>query len=532
MWTVVVVAAGDHPAGPERSHRRNATVTTLPTRYRRNVVSTYLTTGVIAVAALVTTPILARELGKEGFGIWVLVGSFALYLELLEFGFGKAAPKFVAEYSARGDERGLHATIATSFWILAALGSIAALAGALIAALFPSIFGISPGLAGAAQILILLVLLDLAISIPSDTFGGVLMGLQRFYLVNTTLVVVTVLQAIAWTIVLAGGGGLVELGIVTVALSLGGQLARYLLARHYVPGASISPRRVDRALARRFTGLSVWFFVLDASRVVVIRLDTVVVGLAVGVPAAGVYAVGQRLTLTLEHLIEPLTKSFFPHSSGLQAGDDQDGLRRSLVVGTRLSLAIAAPIALALGFLAGPLIDLWLGAGSGFGDAATVVVLLAAAVTIGALTRTGLLMLQGIGEVRVPALIVAGEAVLNLVLSIVLAREMGIEGVALGTLIAVVVANLGMLYPFMCRRFGVPIGELSATLARAHLPALAVAGLAGWGIVALHPSGVVVLAAAPAIGLAYVAVFWFTGLTTAERAHLRTLARRGAGRRG
>jgi O-antigen/teichoic acid export membrane protein len=498
-------------------------VTTLPTRYRRNVVSTYLTTGVIAVAALVTTPILARELGKEGFGIWVLVGSFALYLELLEFGFGKAAPKFVAEYSARGDEPGLRATIATSFWILAGLGSVAAMIGAVVAALFPSIFGISAELSSAAQILILLVLLDLAISIPADTFGGVLMGLQRFYLVNTTLVTVTILQAIGWTIVLLNGGGLVALGVVTVVLSLGGQLTRFLLARRYVPRASISPRLIDRALARRFTGLSVWFFVLDMSRIVMIRLDTVVVGLVVGVAAAGVYAVGQRLTLALEQLIEPLTKSFFPHSSSLSAGEEHEGLRRSLLVGTRLSLAIAAPVALALGFLAGPLLELWLGAGAGFGEAATVVVLLAAAVTIGALTRTGLLMLQGIGQVRMPALIVAGEALLNLVLSVILAREMGIEGVALGTLIAVVVANVGVLYPYMCRQFEVAIGELSFTLARAHLPALVVAGAAGAALHALALSGLVVLAAAPSIGIAYVAVFWFTGMTSEERGHLRGL---------
>ena len=504
-------------------------MTTLPIRYRRNVVSAYVTTAVIAVAALVTTPILARGLGKEGFGIWVLVGSFALYLELLEFGFGKAAPKFVAEYAARGDERGLRATIATSFWILAALGSVAAVVGAVVAALFPSVFGISPGLSGAAQVLILLVLLELAISIPSDTFGGVLMGLQRFYLVNTTLVTVTILQAVAWTIVLAAGGGLVELGIATVALGLGGQLARFLLARRYVPRASISPRLVDRALARRFTGLSVWFFVLDMSRVVMVRLDTVVVGLVVGVPAAGIYAVGQRLTLALEQLVEPLTKSFFPHSSSLAAGDDEAGLRRSLLAGTRLSLAIAAPVALALGFLAGPLLDLWLGASSGFGEAATVVVLLAAAVTIGALTRTGLLMLQGIGQVRVPAMIVAGEALLNLVLSVVLAREMGIEGVALGTLIAVLVANVGVLYPYMCRRFAVSTGELSLALARAHAPALVVASLVGGALAALAPSGPVVVAAAPAIGLAYVAVFWFTGLTGDERAGLRGLVRRDRG---
>lgn len=507
-------------------------MTTFPVRYRRNVVSTYVTTAVLALVGLVTTPILARELGREGYGIWVLVGSFALYLELLEFGFGKATPKFVAEYAARGDERGVRATIATSFWILACLGAIAVLVGALIAAAFPSLFGVSSELATASQILILLILLDLAISIPSDTFGGVLAGLQRFYLINGTLVVVALAQAVAWTVVLLSGGGLVALGVVTVALSLCGQLARYLLARRHVPGVSVSPRCVDRALARRFTGVSVWFFVLDMSKVVLIRLDTVVVGLAVGVGAAGVYAVGQRLTLALEQLVEPLTKAFFPHSSALAAEDDREGLRRSLVVGTRLSLAIAAPIALALALLAGPLLDLWLGAG--FQEAATVVVLLAASVVIATITRTGLLMLQGTGHVRGPALITGGEALLNLVLSVVLARTMGLEGVALGTLIAVVVANLGCFYPYMCRQFGVPLGALSAALARAHLPALAVAGLAGAAIASLDPSGVLILAGALAIAIVYATVFWFTGMAADERRQVVTLVRRGraGGERG
>ncbi len=504
-------------------------MTTLPIRYRRNVVSSYLATGVIAVAALVTTPILARGLGPEGYGIWVLVASFALYLELLEFGFGKATPKFVAEYAARSDDRAVRATIATSFWILATLGALAVIVGAVIAALFPAIFGISDDLQSAAQILILLVLVDLAISIPADTFGGVLMGLQRFYLVNVTLVAVTIAQAIGWTVVLALDGGLVELGIVTVALSLFGQLARYVLARRHVPDLSIKPRAVDRELAGRFTSLSVWFFVLDMSKVVLVRLDTVVVGLAVNVAGAGVYAVGQRLTLALEQLVEPLTKSFFPHSSSLDATEDRDGLRRSLMVGTRLSLAIATPIALSLAVLAGPLLDLWLG--DGFQDAAAVVVLLSAAVVTASLTRTGLLMLQGVGNVRVPALLTGGEALANLVLSVILAQSMGLKGVALGTLIAVVVANLGCFYPYMCRHFGLPIGSLSLSLLRAHVPALVASGLVGWAIASADPSGLVVLPGAVAIGLAYVAVFWFSGMSSAERVRVASVVRRAL-RRG
>lgn len=497
--------------------------TTYPIRYRRNVVSTYVTAGVLAALALATTPLLARNLGKEGYGIWVLVASFALYLEVLEFGFGKATPKFVAEYEARADPRGLRGVIATSFWILAGLGALAGVVGVIIAALFGSLFDLSPGLADAARVLVLLIMADLALSIPMDTFGGTLMGLQRFYLVNTTLVAVALAQAIGWVIVLSQGGGLVELGVVTVVLSLLGQFARFLLARRHVAGLKLSPRLIDSTVANRFTRISGWFFLLDLSKLVLIRLDVVVVGLVVGVPAAGVYAVGQRLTLALEYLVEPLTKAFFPHAAAIAAHADEVGLRRTLMAGTRLSLAIAAPTALALGFLSGPLLELWLG--SGFEDAGTVVVLLGAGIVAAAITRTGLIMLQGIGQVRIPALFSFAEALLNLALSVVLARTMGLAGVALGSLLATVLVNLGAFYPWMCRQFGLPMATLSGALARAHVPALAVGCAAGAGALTLDPSGVSTIGCAAMIAAAYGAVFFFTGLTQSERQRLVGLVR-------
>jgi O-antigen/teichoic acid export membrane protein len=497
----------------------------LPARYRRNVVSTYLVTGTTALVALVMTPVLARGLGAEGYGIWVLVASFALYLELLELGFGKVAPKEVAGAAALGDDARVRASIATAFWILAALGAVALLVALLVAAVFPALFDIDPGLRTAAQILVLLILVDLAVSIPLDTFGGVLMGLQRFDLLNWTLVTVVVGQAIAWSLVILLGGGLVWLGVVTVALSLGGQLARYVLARGLVANVSLSPRRIDRSLLRPFTGLSVWFAILDLAAIVLLRLDVLVVGLAVGVAAAGIYAVGQRLTLVLDLLIVPVTKAFFPHSAHLSAGEDLAGLRRSLLFGTRMSLAIAAPIALALALLAGSILDVWVG--EGFDEAATVIVLLAAAATVTALTRTGLMMLQGTGRVRVPAMITGAEAALNLALSLVLVATMGLAGVALGTLIATVVVNLGIFYPYVCRSFGVPVVSFSWTLARAHLPAVAVALPLGLLLAAVTPSPLLAVGAVgPAVVGVYLAVLARTGLSGEERRALWEALRR------
>ncbi len=128
-----------------------------------------------------------------------------------------------------------------------------------------------------------LLALDLAVSVPSDTFSAALIGLQRYDLINATLIAVNVAQALAWAVVLSVGGGLVSLGAVTAAIGLAGQAARFLLVRRLAPELSLPPANFDRSLVLPFASLSVWFTLSNIALIVCSRLDTVVVGLILGV---------------------------------------------------------------------------------------------------------------------------------------------------------------------------------------------------------------------------------------------------------
>ena len=508
-----MVAPSPEPAKkPEPEHR----IVSLPRRFRRNVSTGYLKTGSSALITLVMTPVLITGLGTEAFGIWIVVGSLALYREILQFGFSTATPKYVAEYSALDDQERLRSSIATAFWMLAIPGALALVLGLGVAAVFPELFHVSGDLQGQTQLLVVIIAIDFALAIPTDAFGGVLVGLQRYDLLNTTLISVNVAQAAAWAVVIVAGGGLVPLGASTVALSLLGQLWRYRIARRLVPGLKISPRSIDRKLIRPFTGLSVWYAVQNVATLVLNRIDTIVVGIVLGVAPAGVYAVGQKFTLAIGQLMTPVSIVFFPHSSELAAQRDTAGLRRSLLAGTRILLGVAAPFALTLAILAGPLIQAWVG--SGFQGAVPVVIFLAGAVSIWAVSETGMVMLEGAGRIRVPAIIRASEAVLNFGLSLTLAHIIGLKGVALGTLLAAVAANLLVLTPHMCRQFGLELRVFAGSVIAAHGPPAAVALAVGWLVRRADPSSVPALAAAAvAIIGAYLAVFAITGFDRRER---------------
>ena len=500
-------------------------MTGLPNRYGRTVASNYLTVAVQGVATVVMTPVLTRGLGQTGYGVWALALSLILYLELLEFGFAKTVIRAVARAEAVGDRDAVRRSITTSVFVLALPGLLALLAGLVIAALFPTLFDLDPSLAGPARAVCAMVAVALAMSIPSDTFGATLMAFQRFDLLNWTLIGVTVAEAAGWFVVLRLGGGLVAIGVVTVVISLAGQLARFVAARKLVGRISLTREWFDRRLVKPLASISFWFFLRDMAEVLVHRVDVIVVGLVIGVPEAGVYAVAQKLSLLAERAIWPATVTFFPESALLAATNDMDRLRSTVLTGTRIALGLAGPICLTLALLADAAVRAWVG--NSFAAAAPVVVLLATATAVKALTRTGLLALQGMGDARFPALVLSAEAALNLGLSVALGHWLGVTGVALGTLLAACVSELAVTLPVMCHKLGVPLRSLVGTAARSHVPALAVAGLVGAllrsrvdNIVEVGLAGLTILGT-------YVAVFAVSGLEPGERQRLRgVLSRR------
>jgi O-antigen/teichoic acid export membrane protein len=231
------------------------------------------------------------------------------------------------------------------------------------------------------------------------------------------------------------------------------------------------------------------------------------------------------LALLADRSVSPVSAMFFPHGADLAAREDHSGLREALTAGTRISLAVAGPLTLTLGILAVPGIHVWVG--SEFAGAARVVVYLAAAAAIKALTRTGIQMLHGMGDAKIPAILFSGEAVLNLTLSVILGRRMGLVGVAIGTLIAAAAIELFVLLPYMTRRIGVSLGGFLRHAVLPHLPAVVLASAAGWLITRADLTRLPGLAGAAVVIVAvYGITFWFSGLRPSERARVLSRLRR------
>jgi O-antigen/teichoic acid export membrane protein len=88
-----------------------------------------------------------------------------------------------------------------------------------------------------------------------------------------------------------------------------------------------------------------------------------------------------------------------------------------------------------------------------------VIWILAAVVTIRIGTTTAMSMLRGCGQHRLVAWQSIALAVTNVVLSIIFARQFGLPGVALGTLLPVSFVSLFVFVPAACRRAELPVSS-------------------------------------------------------------------------
>jgi O-antigen/teichoic acid export membrane protein len=444
---------------------------------KRNVATNYLAAVVTVLVGFLTTPIFTHELGITRYGVWALIGSLIPFLELLELGFANVTVAFVGRHLELEEDEKVAATINTSFLILSVLGVIA-FAGVVVFTIFlPDIITTIPkSLIGQAQFLLLLLAFDMALSIPMDTFGGALVALQRFDLVNYSLVIVMVSQAIAWVIVLSLHGGLIALGIVTVGISLVGQASRLIILHHQLPWFHLSLRRFDRSLIRMYTALSGWYSLAQISYAVIDLSDVLVVGAAAGVKAAAVYAVAQRLGPLPVRIVQPRIYTLFTTAAELSARDNESALRDRTHKVVRFVLYLSVPVAIALGFLAGPTIEAWVG--PEYREAASVVGLLCLASVVQGWAFSLRITLSGSRRPKLPAVLYAMEAALHVGLGIVLASRYGPVGMAWAVVIGVVIFEVLLLIPLAYRKLGDSFPQRAIGFVRTlSVPALCAGGL-------------------------------------------------------
>jgi len=87
----------------------------------KNVGSSWFSLGVNVVTGIFLSPFILHHLGDEAFGLWVLIYSVTGYYGLFDLGIRSSIVRYVAKYSATGQQEEMNLLINTALFNYAKL---------------------------------------------------------------------------------------------------------------------------------------------------------------------------------------------------------------------------------------------------------------------------------------------------------------------------------------------------------------------------------------------------------------------------
>lgn len=447
-------------------------------RLIRNISSQWLALGAQLLISVLMTPFMVKRLGDDGYGIVALISGLVGYSGILYFGLGAAVVKFVAEHHAKEDYEELNATCSTIFGVYLAFGGLCfALALALLGPL-PYLFNIPAGHANDARIMLLMMGCGLLVQFPGSVYGGILMGLERFDVMNKYNFVLLILRSAAVLTVLLVRPTVVLVGAVTMTSLVAEQAFAYVYARRTLPRLHLSLARFERDRLRVLFTFSAQSFLFTLSEKLINYTDEFVISGARGPSAVTLYVIPLRLVDYARDALDKATLVLMPGVSATAARGDLEALQSLWRFGNKAIMCLVAPVALVFLMWGEHVLSLWLDAEHGHRGMPILFWLALAFIAQVAGRGIARPIFEGLGELTTPARITVAEGVVNLVLSVVLVRTWGVEGVAFATFLPASVTGLVVMPWFVCKRLGTSyVKHLANTFLRTLPPLVPCAAL-------------------------------------------------------
>jgi O-antigen/teichoic acid export membrane protein len=421
----------------------------------RGIYLNYLYLFVGLILSFLLTPIILRYLGQTAYGLWVVFGSVVGYFGLLDFGINTATIKYTAEYRARNEQENVNKYISTILVVFIFIGVFIIVVCFGLTPFIPSLFNIPKDLIPLGQIAFLIMGLNVALGLLGATFGNMIYGYQRVDVWKIFGIIQAIANASFAIIFLRLGFGLI--GVVVASLSsVLILIILYLLFIHYSNYAIvIHPKLANVNMLKKIAPYSIRSFVLSLTSQVLYYTDNIVIGIFLGASLVTIYSIAYKLCFFATYMFSIITQTIFPTFTRLYTIEDIDGLESLYLKTVKISVVIMVPIGLFLGFFGRSFINLWVGE-ENFVGINVLLVLISMDFLHSFGTPAGLL-LQAVGKNKAFMFSEMLNSSLNLLLSIILVKRIGLVGVALGTLIASACTSSWIVPLLACKYTRVPV---------------------------------------------------------------------------
>lgn len=445
----------------------------------RNIGSNWVLTVVTIAATYFLTPFVIHTLGTEGYGTWTLITSMTGYMSLLALGVPMACVRYLAHDIAAGDPNQVRKTVGSCAGLYLIMGAGALAIGIGLALAF-TMYDIPAGLRPDAVAAFALMAVQVSAGFIGLLPEGIMFAHHDFVVRNAVRVAGVVLRLGLTITALMLNASLTLLAVVQLAC-LGFDFGvSFLLVRRRYPHIRISLADFDWHVVRRIFSFSAYVLLLSAGARLTFETDALVIGAVLGVGFIPFFAVANSLVIYLMEFVIAIAAVVSPMATKLGAEGKLDDLREIFLKWSKVALSLSMLAGLFLMVLGPKFIGWWIDPSFEKPSGQVLQILMVSCFFFLPVRGVALPVLMGLGKPKAPTFAFVASGFANLALSVFLARDYGLAGVALGTAIPNILFSLFVLM-IACRELDVSISRyVQYVVPRAAVGAFPVVALLLW----------------------------------------------------
>lgn len=405
------------------------------------VILSYISRIIQVIIGLLYTPIMIRLLGQSEYGLYNIAASTIAYLGVLNFGFGSAYMRFYSRYKVKEDTEKISLLNGMFLTIFTILGIVVVTAGVILALNVDIIFGPSLSIQELiiARILILILVINLAISFPAIVFNTYLQANEKFILQNTVQIIRQVsTPLITLPLLLAGYGSIgMVLGTVIVNIFIELIIIFYCMKKLNM---KFMFKNFDHDLMKEMTVYSSYIFINMVVDQVNNNVDKTILGRYRGTISVAVYSVASSLNSYYTQISTTISNVFIPRIHRLVASNTPNDVLTELFTKIgRIQFILLSFVMSGFIFFGRPFIGIW--AGEDYYTSYFIALLLMISITVSLIQNTGIEIQRAKNMHQFRSWVYLAIAIGNIFLSIPLSIRYGGVGAAIGTALSMILGN-------------------------------------------------------------------------------------------
>lgn len=416
----------------------------LKNQLKVGVILSYLSTGLNMLIQLIYTPVMIRLLGQSEYGLYTLVGSVVSYLSLFSLGFTGAYLRFYSKRKAKNDNKGI-AQLNGMFLVLFLTMAFLAFICGMILVQFPrQIFGgnLSNSEINTAQILMAILVVNISLTFPSGLLDSIVSAHEKFLFQRiVTLVGVICNPLLALPLLLMGYG---SIAVVTVTTLI--TIMKLLVNLFYcikILHVSFVFDKFDFHVLREIAEFSFFLFLNMIIDQINWSVDKFILGRVSGTSAVAIYGVGAQINSLVITFSTAVSSVFAPRVNRIAAENAPDKEHKFTMLFTQVGrIQYLVLILIVSGFIVfGKFFITDIYSTVEYEQAYPVALFLIVPAFVPLIQNLGIEIQRSVNKHQIRSIIYMIMAVLNIIISIPLAKTFGPVGSALGTAIGLIFTN-------------------------------------------------------------------------------------------